>query len=131
MEEEEYIPGEKNIGKSEVRKRYLGGLAGFISFVVYFSIAYFLNWPSWTAAFSFAPLFFGYIGAIQGKMSFCAMFAVREVYEVSRAGGEKKKVESEENHEKDIKKARQIHLYTIILSIVTTLVAYLVIDILG
>lgn len=127
-EEEGYIPGEKNIGESEVRKRYLTGVIGFLLFIVYFLIVYFGNWSKWTMILSFIPLFVGYIGIIQGKMSFCAMFAIQEVYDVSSEGGKRKSVESEKNHEKDIKKARQIHIYTIILSIISTALSYSVLN---
>lgn len=122
---EDYIPGVKNIGESERRKRYLVGILGFLFAILYLLIVYFGKWPKWATLFSFILFFVGFIGIIQGKLSFCAMFALRETYDVSRKGNEKKIVEREEDHEKDLRRARQIHLYTILFSAVATVLTYI------
>ena len=124
-DEEEYIPGEKNIGPAERRKRYMAGIAGFILATVYLIVFQLLDFPTWSIFFTALPFFVGYIGIIQGKESFCAMFALREIYDVSRGGGSRGVVKSESDHQKDLKKAWRIHIYSIVLAVFSTLIVYI------
>jgi hypothetical protein len=123
---EKYQPGVCNIGKSEVRKRYAFAVVGFALTVLAVSAIVLLKWPKLTLLVSFIPLAMGFEGLYQGYFKFCAGFAAAGITDFKGSGGSRSKVADASSHKKDLKKAKQIHLFTIISAIILVAVIYLV-----
>lgn len=123
----EYKPGVCNIGKNEIRKRYTLAIVAFVisALVLYASLSFDLS--HWTLLFSFIPLLMGFEGFYQGYFRFCAGFAAAGKYDFTGSGGTKNKVTDSRSHKKDLQKARQIHIYSIISSIIVVVIIYFLI----
>ncbi len=120
-----YVAGVCNIGKDEIRKRYMLAIAGFIVSAVLVFLLLALSTPRWALLFVFLPMLMAFEGLFQGRMGFCAGFASRRIYDLSGSGGEKGNVQTDKEHGKDMKKAWMIHAYSIICSIVLTVIVFL------
>ncbi len=116
-----YNPGVCNIGKNEIRKRYLLGLVGFLVAIVF---VYFLRGSFWVWL-SFFPFMAGFEGAYQGYFKFCAGFARAGIYDFEGSGGKRGKVGSTVGHLKDLVMARKIHIYSFVSSVVLTILVWL------
>lgn len=124
---EQYKPGVCNIGKNEIQKRYgLAVVAFVISTILVYSILAF-NLPHWSLLLSFIPLVMGFEGFYQGYFKFCAGFASAGIYDFTGSGGSKSKVTDSNSHKKDMKKAMQIHIYSIISSLIIVAIIYFLI----
>jgi len=120
----EYQPGVCNIGKNEIRRRYgLAVVAFVIAAIVSYAILSF-NWPKWALFFSFILLMMGFEGFYQGYFKFCAGFASRGIYDFAGSGGSKGNVTDSKLHEEDMKKAMQIHIYSIVSGVIVVAIIY-------
>lgn len=120
----QYQPGVCNIGKNEIRKRYgLAVVAFVIAAIVSYAILSF-SWPKLALFFSFVLLLMGFEGFYQGYFKFCAGFAARGIYDFAGSGGSRNKVTNSEAHKEDMKKAKQIHIYSIVSSIIIIAIIY-------
>jgi uncharacterized membrane protein len=122
---EKYQPGVCNIGKNERRKRYGIAVVGFAVtlLVVYLILSFDL--PRLVLLLSFIPLAMAFEGFYQGYFRFCAGFAAAGISDLSGSGGSRSKVTNQEFHRKDMQKARQIHIYSIVSSIIIVALIYL------
>ena len=125
MSDNEYVPGECNIGKAETRKRYKFGIELFIVSIIFISLALYFDWSDWMLLISFLPLILGFEGLYQGKLSFCASFANKGMYDVSVNGNNKVNIIDEDYHKKDLKTARRIHIYSAVSAAIITIIIYL------
>jgi hypothetical protein len=124
---QEYQAGVCNIGKNEKRKRYTLAVVGFvIAALAVYAIAS-LALPRWVYLPSFIPLVLGYEGFYQGYFSFCAGFAAAGISDFTGSGGSRGKVTDQKSHAKDMQKAMQIHIYSIISSIIIVAIIYLLV----
>ena len=120
----EYQPGICNIGKNEIRKRYILAIVGFvISAIVSYAILSF-SLPKWALLFSFVALLIGFEGLYQGYFRFCAGFAAAGVYDFTGSGGSRSKVTNAKDHREDMRKAMRIHIYAIISSVIITVIYF-------
>lgn len=126
MSNKNYEAGVCNIGEAEKKKRYQFGFAGFIAAILLVAIVLWRELPQWLLLSSFVPLILGFEGFLQGKLSFCAAFASRGIYDVSVSGDKTKRVEKQEAHKKDMKKAKRIHIYSITSSVIVAIIIYLI-----
>lgn len=114
-----YEAGVCNIGKVEIRKRYTFGIIGFIATGVLVVAFIGLNiYLPWSLLITIIPLGLGFEGVFQGKNKFCAGFAARGIYDLGGSGGERGKVNSDEDHKKDLEMANKIHLVSLISSVI-------------
>lgn len=120
----EYKPGNCNIGKNEIRKRYALAVAVFVIVVIAFYGIVSLNLPHWSLLLLFIPLIMGFEGFYQGYFHFCAGFAAKGIYDLSGSGGSRNNVTDPESHKKDMKKANQIHMYSVVSSLIIVIVIY-------
>lgn len=122
---EEYKPGVCNIGKKEIRKRYLFGAAGLVAAILlaYVIVAFHLPKLSLIASFIFFML--GFEGLYQGHFKFCAGFASAGIYDLTGSGGKRSKVTDKESHRIDMKRAMRIHALSIISALILTIVIFL------
>lgn len=120
-----YRPGVCNIGKNEIRKRYVTGVVGFIiAGIVALAIAEF-SLPTWSLLVCFFPLFIGAEGLLQGYSKFCAGFAARSIFDFSGSSDERGEVTDKQAHNLDMRKARRINLYSLVMTAVVTTLVYL------
>ncbi len=122
----EYKPGVCNIGKNEIRKRYAFGAAGFVIAAIISYVVFLLNLSHWALAFVFIALIMGFEGIFQGYFRFCAGFAAAGKYDLTGSGDSKGQVTDPGFHKKDMKKATDIHAYSIISAIILLAIIYLV-----
>lgn len=120
----EYKPGDCNIGKDEIRKRYGIAVAAFVVSAIVVYVIFLFNLPHWELLLTFIPLAMGFEGFYQGYFKFCAGFAAAGVYDFTGSGGSRKKVTDPESHRKDMRNARRIHIYSIISSIIIVAIIY-------
>ncbi len=118
----EYRPGVCNIGKDEIRERYALAFMGFMISALLVSSVILYHLPRWSLLASIIPLALGFEGFYQGHFRFCAGFAAAGVYDV---GNSKKKVTDPNDHTKDMRKAKQIHAYSIVSAVLIAVVVYL------
>lgn len=123
----EYKPGVCNIGENEIRKRYALAVIAFVVSALLVYAVVLLNLARWALLLSFIPLVMGFEGLYQGYFKFCAGFAAAGKYDFTGSGGSKSNVTDSESHKKDLQKARRIHIYSIISSIIIVVIIYFVI----
>ncbi len=119
----EYLPGVCNIGKNEIRERHALAFMGFMVSAVLVTSVILYHLPRWALLASFIPLVLAFEGFYQGHFKFCAGFAAAGVYNTEDS---KKKVIDQKDHAKDMKKAKQIHLYSITSAIIVAIAVYLI-----
>ena len=115
-----YRPGICNIGKKEIRRRYILAALGFVVSAIAFSAIVFLGFQRiWLPALA-VPLFLGFEGFYQGRFGFCAGFAAVGAYDFAGSGGSRGIVSKRTDHRKDIAMANRIHMYSAASSICVT-----------
>lgn len=70
----------------------------------------------------------GFEGFYQGYFKFCAGFAAASKYDFTGSGDSKGKVTDSGSHMKDMKKATDIHLYSVISAIILIAIIYFAIS---
>lgn len=118
----EYQSGTCNIDRSEARKRYTIGAAGFFSAAGVIGLIYSGTLPSSLTPAVFVPLFAGFLGVLQGYLNFCAGFGMKGV---ESTGKEPEQVNDAESREKDRRKSLKMVAASAALSTAVTLVATL------
>ncbi len=122
MDNLNYKPGVCNIGKNEIKKRYLFGIEGFVLFFFVVLVTRF-----YPLQFSFLFLFIsslvGFEGIFQGHFRFCATFGLLGIYDFRGTSNEHGGVIKDKDRKKDVKAAILIHVYSLIGTVIITLVA--------
>jgi hypothetical protein len=118
----EYQSGTCNIDRSEARKRYTMGAAGFLSGAGIIGLIYSGTLPSNLTPAVSIPLFAGFLGVLQGYLNFCAGFGMKGV---ESTGKEPEQVDDAEGREKDRRRSLEIVAASAALSAAVTLVAML------
>lgn len=120
-----YEPGVCNIGRRQVRLRYLLGAIGFAAAAAYLPWFVTSGLPDPYLLAVFFPLLIGFEGVLQGRTRFCATFGISGVYDFAGSGGRRGRVEEEEARRRDLRKAVRIHLYSLLGAVLATLILYL------
>ncbi|MCZ7381016.1 MAG: hypothetical protein O8C64_05535 [Candidatus Methanoperedens sp.] len=122
-EQNQYIPGVCNIGRSEIKMRKLAGWVGLvITIILYGSLVYF-GVPRIWRLIIFIPSAMAAIGFLQARMHFCANFGMRGIFNFGEIGN-KDTVEQAEFRAADRRKAMQIISYSVIAGIAAAVIAY-------
>ncbi len=122
--QDKYIPGACNIGKSEIRMRRLTGWLGLIVTVILYILFVYLELPRLWRLVLFIPSVTAAIGFLQARMHFCAYFGMVGVFNFRTEVGKTDTVEQAEFRAMDRKKAWQIIIYSIMIGIAATALAY-------
>ncbi len=120
-----YVPGVCNIGKNEIRKRYVLGIAGFAIALLFAGLINFFSLQRWLLLFCFIPFTMASEGIYQGRFKFCAGFAAASMFDFSGSSDEKGRVTSDKAHAQDVQKAMKIHLYSLVTAALLALVLYI------
>ena len=126
-----YKAGVCNIGKTEIRKRYAFGAAGFVLaaiILVWMSVSGFSH--TWFALLAI-PLFAGFEGTYQGALHFCAGFGVTGRYDFLGTRKEYGKVTSQKEHKADIMMSLKIHAYSLWSAVLVTIVIISILNAIG
>ncbi len=117
----EYEPGACNIGEAEQRKRSALGAVAFAATLALVLGVFVTDAATWLLLFTAAPLFFAAEGFFQSHFEFCVGFASMGVYDVSEEGGDQRPVTDEADRQADRERAREIHLYSAVVTVLGTL----------
>jgi len=123
MEEDKYVPGVCNIGKSERLMRRQFGLLGFLLTLIFLGLLYYFSLPRFWRLLVFFPAILSALGFLQERMHFCAYFGSVGVFNFGEAG-RKDNVMQAEFRKKDRMKALQIIIYSAVIGAAIALAAY-------
>ncbi|MCP6719206.1 MAG: hypothetical protein KJI71_03175 [Patescibacteria group bacterium] len=123
LKKNEYIPGVCNIGPEEIKKRRQTGWIGLIATVALWMLFIWLDIPRiWRLALFF-PAMMSAVGFLQAYMHFCAYFGFASLFNFTEIG-KTQTIEQSEFHTKDRRKAWQIIIYSVLIGLTVSLIAY-------
>jgi hypothetical protein len=121
----EYIPGVCNIGKAEIRMRARFGWIGLGVTIVLWAVFLIFNVPAPWRLFLFVPAAGGATGFLQAALHFCAAFGMKGVFNFGSEVGKTDTVEQAEFRRKDLRKARMIGLYSLLIGVIVAMAGVL------
>ena len=122
---QEYIPGVCNIGKEEIRMRWMTGWIGFaLTIALWFGFILNSSSASWRLLL-FVPAYVSAIGLLQASMHFCVAFGAKGLFNFKPEVGKVETVDQAEFRAKDKAKAIQIMLMAGLAAATVTLIAFL------
>ncbi len=105
-----YIPGVCNIGREEIRMRWMTGWIGLgITVAIWLGFIYF-NSPALMRLWLFVPAFVSAIGLLQASLHFCVAFGAKGLFNFKPEVGKTESVDQAEFRAKDKAKAIKIIL---------------------
>lgn len=121
----DYIPGMCNIGPAERRMRRMTGFLSLSSGIILLIVLAMTDVPSAWRLLLFIPFTGAASGFLQDAFHFCAAFGLRGVYNVINSQGVTDNVELEEYRKKDVRKAVQIVVLSVLIGAVLTALSFL------
>jgi len=121
MTNQAYKPGVCNINKMEIKKRLMTSLVSFIVFLI--GLIYLLFYVN-NKAIRFiliVPLFIGILGLIQSQQKFCVFYGLNSQENANDQSLSPKKISNPKNHLLDLKKSKQIIIFSLIISLIIML----------
>jgi len=123
MADTTYVPGVCNLGRTEVRARWIAAGIGlvvtFVALLVFTVVAV----PWYLKVLIFLPANLGFVGLLQAQFQFCVKYGFQGVFNVGSELGKTDTVEQAEFRKKDQQKAIQIIVAGTTLSALLTAVA--------
>ncbi len=123
MEEERYVPGVCNIGKSERLARRQFGMLGLLLTLIFLGMLYYFPLQMSWRLLVFFPAAMSALGFLQERMHFCAYFGSVGVFNFGEAG-RKDTVTQAEFRKRDRMKALQIMIYSVAIGAAVAAAAY-------
>jgi hypothetical protein len=108
MAKSEYIPGVCNLGKAEIRARWIAAAIGFGTTSLCLLIFLFFAVPWYFKILIFIPASVGFAGLLQARFQFCIKFGFQGVFNIGSQLGKTDTVEQAEFRKKDRQRAIQI-----------------------
>jgi hypothetical protein len=123
-EEEQYIPGNCNLGKAEIRRRYRIGYIGLALTILIVLLLFYTDAPRIWRLLIFFPAFYGVSGFIQATKKFCYIYGFRQVFSLE---GIKSftKIKNDDFVKADQRMAMKIVVAVFVMSVVITLLYYI------
>lgn len=121
--QDRYIPGVCNIGRSEIKKRKQAGWIGIIATVGLYILFVHLDVSRIWRLVIFIPAMTAAVGFLQARLHFCAYFGMHGVFNFEDVGKTESVLESE-FRAKDRRRAWQIIIYSVIVAVLITALAY-------
>lgn len=122
----EYIPGVCNIGRAEIRLRWIGGWIGVVvSVLLVAALVYFQTAVAWRLLVFF-PATLAAVGFLQAAWHFCAKFALGGVFNFGPEVGKTDTVEQAEFRKKDRRTALQIIGLSLLIGLAVAAAAYFI-----
>lgn len=105
-----YVPGVCNIGREEIRMRWMTGWIGFgITIAIWLGLILANTSAAWRL-WLFVPAYVSAIGLLQATMHFCVAFGAKGLFNFKPEVGKTETVDQAEFRAKDKAKAIQIML---------------------
>lgn len=123
QKENKYVPGVCNIGPAEIKKRKQAGWVGLTLTTVLLGILMYFNAPPIWRLTLFIPAMMSATGFLQAYMHFCAYFGLASLFNFNDVG-KTDAIQLEEFRAQDRLKAWQIIIYSSLIGITITLLAY-------
>jgi hypothetical protein len=120
-----YIPGVCNIGDEEIKMRKRSGWIGLIITVVLWAAFIWFDIPSIWRLTLFLPVMMSATGFLQAYMHFCAYFGFASLFNFGNVG-KTDSVQQAEFRTQDRRRAWQIVIYSILIGLVASLLAYVI-----
>jgi len=124
QEQNQYIPGVCNIGRSEIKMRRFAGWVGLVITIILYGSLVYLGVPRIWRLIIFIPSALAAIGFLQARMHFCANFGMRGIFNFGEIGNTDT-VDQAEFRAADRRKAMQIIAYSVIAGIAAAVIAYI------
>ena len=121
---EQYIPGNCNLGKAEINKRYRIGFFGLAIAIFLVILFHFTDAPRIWRLFIFFPVFYGVSGFIQAAKKFCYIYGFRQVFSLEGIRSFSK-IKNEDFVKADQRMAMKIVIVVFVTSAVVTFVYYI------
>lgn len=119
-----YIPGVCNIGREEIRMRWMTGWIGLGITVAIWLGFIFNNSPAAWRLWLFVPAYVSAIGLLQASMHFCVAFGAKGLFNFKPQVGKTETVDQAEFRAKDKAKAIQIMLVAGLAAATVTALAF-------
>lgn len=122
----EYIPGVCNIGRAEVRQRWIAGWIGVVASVLLLAIlVLFKTAVAWRLSVFF-PATLAAVGFLQAAWHFCAKFGLGGVFNFGPQIGKTDTVEQAEFRKKDRRTALLIIGLSLLIALAVAAAAYFI-----
>lgn len=108
MTDTAYIPGVCNLGKAEIRARWMAASIGCAITVVCLLVFALVSVPWYFKVLIFLPASVGFAGMLQARFQFCVKYGFQGVFNVGSELGRTDTVEQAEFRRRDRQKAIQI-----------------------
>ena len=119
-----YVPGVCNIGREEIRMRWITGWVGLaLTIAIWFGFVYF-NSPALMRLWLFVPAFVSAIGLLQASMHFCVAFGAKGLFNFKSEVGKTESVDQAEFRAKDKAKAIKIMLAAAAIAALVAVLGY-------
>jgi hypothetical protein len=125
MEDNKYIPGVCNIGREEINQRKLVGMIGLVITVVTLFLLTFFNASFGLKLIVIIPAILSSMGFLQARAHFCVFYGWASLFNFDSLG-KKNKVEKDEYVLLDRKKSLRIVLYSLLIGLMTGIVALII-----
>lgn len=122
-DEEQYIPGNCNLGKAEINRRYRIGYIGLALTILTILILYFADASRIWRLLIFLPVFYGVSGFIQASKKFCYIYGFRQVFSLEGIRSFKK-INDQDSIQADRRTAMRIVIAVFLTSAFITLLYY-------
>ena len=119
-----YIPGVCNIGREEIRMRWITGWVGFAITVAVWVALMVSKSPTERYVWLFVPAFVSALGILQASLHFCVAFGAKGLFNFKPQIGVTETVDQTEFRAKDRAKAIRIMLYAFGIATIVTGIAY-------
>jgi hypothetical protein len=120
-----YVPGVRNIGEADVRKRKAIGWTWLAATIVLFAVFRLPQTPASWHLILILPATVSAAGFLQARMHFCAYFAALGIFNFGKDFRSKESVQQAEFRAKDRRKALQIIAYSLIIGVAVSAASFL------
>ena len=119
-----YIPGVCNIGREEIRMRWMTGWTGLVlTIAIWLGFVYFSS-PALMRLWLFVPAFVSAIGLLQASLHFCVAFGAKGLFNFKPEVGKTESVDQAEFRAKDKAKAIKILLVAAVIADLVAALAF-------
>lgn len=108
MADTTYIPGVCNLGRTEIRARWIAAGIGLVVTFAALIVFAVVPVPWYLKVLVFLPANLGFVGLLQARFQFCVKYGFQGVFNVGPVLGKTDTVEQVEFRKKDRQKAIQI-----------------------
>jgi hypothetical protein len=125
MSNSQYVPGTCNIGRAEIRLRWIGGWIGVAATLLLLALLVYVRSASAWRLLVFFPATLAALGFLQAVWGFCVKFGWQGVFNLGPSVGRTDTVEQAEFRRKDRRSALLITSLALVVGLAIAVAAYL------